>query len=106
MANLKIINFIFLLIILILLIVIFQKCDIYNDNVIISLLDQIKNNHNKKIISEISDKKEENFSDFIFFEFKGIEEGCIKQNKIKKGKCNFFDKLFYKTKKNKKNRFI
>ena len=102
MANLKIINFIFLLVILILLIVIFQKCDIYNDKVIISLLDQIKNNHNKKIISEISSEKQENFSDFIFFEFKGFEEGCIKNNKIKKGKCNFFDKLFYKTKKIKK----
>ena len=102
MANLKIINFIFLLVILILLIVIFQKCDIYNDKVIISLLNQIKNNHNKKIISEISSEKQENFSDFIFFEFKGFEEGCIKNNKIKKGKCNFFDKLFYKTKKIKK----
>ena len=102
MANLKLINIFFLFIILILLIVIFQNCDIYDDKIIISLLDQIKNNHNKKIISEISDKKEENFSDFIFFEFKGIEEGCIKQNKIKKGKCNFFDKLFYKTKKIKK----
>ena len=99
MANLKIINFIFLLVILILLIVIFQKCDIYNDKVIISLLDQIKNNHNKKIISEISSEKQEKFSDFIFFEFKGFEEGCIKNNKIKKGKCNFFDKLFYKTQK-------
>ena len=67
MANLKIINFIFLLVILILLIVIFQKCDIYNDKVIISLLNQIKNNHNKKIISEISSEKQEKFSDFIFF---------------------------------------
>ncbi len=102
MANLKIINFIFLLVILILLIVIFQKCDIYNDKVIISLLDQIKNNHNKKIINEISSEKQEKFSDFIFFEFKGFEEGCIKNNKIKKGKCNFFDKLFYKTQKIKK----
>ena len=99
MANLKLINIFFLLAILILLIFIFQKCDIYNDKIIISLLKQIKNNHNKKIISEISNNKQENFSDFIFFEFKGIEEGCIKKFEIKKGKCNFFEKLFYNTKK-------